>query len=80
MEPMEIEDRIRAYAERLRLRERVDTHPYAVVAAAAGLGFILAGGLYTRLACRVAGFGLRQLALPIALERIVALSAANEPI
>jgi len=48
-----------------RLREifdiegRLQRNPYGMVAGAAALGFVLGGGLFTRLTARIAGAGLR---------------------
>jgi hypothetical protein len=56
------------------LRETFDVHgrlqrnPYAMVAGAVGLGFVLGGGLFTRLTGKILGTGLRvglMAALPI---------------
>jgi hypothetical protein len=38
-------------------------HPYAMVAGAVGLGFVLGGGLFTRLTARIVGAGLRVAAV-----------------
>jgi hypothetical protein len=38
---------------------RVSRHPYAMVAGALGAGFVLGGGLFTRLTERLAGAALR---------------------
>ena len=50
------------------LKEQLDRNPYAVVAGAIGVGFVLGGGLFTRLTARLVGAGLRMglvAALPL---------------
>jgi hypothetical protein len=48
---------------------RVDRHPYGMLAGALGAGFILGGGLFTRLTERIAGTALR-IAVMAALPRL----------
>ena len=43
----------------LELRSRVNEHPYAALAAAAGVGYVLGGGLFTRLTARTVKLALR---------------------
>lgn len=57
--------------EVLGLRRRVERNPYGILAAAAGVGFVLGGGLFTRLAARLVGTGLR-LGLVAAMPRLQA--------
>lgn len=42
-----------------RLLLELETHPYQTIAATAGLGFLLGGGLFSGLARNVIGAGLR---------------------
>ena len=65
----------------LDIEGRLRRNPYGMVAGALGIGFILGGGLFTRLAERMLGAGLRvglMAALPI-LEKSIAqaLSASK---
>jgi H+/Cl- antiporter ClcA len=46
-------------SDNLDLEGRVRREPYKMVAAAAGVGFILAGGLVSPLTARVLGLGMR---------------------
>jgi hypothetical protein len=48
---------------------RVDRHPYGMLAGALGAGFILGGGLFTRLTERIAGTALR-IGVMAALPRL----------
>jgi hypothetical protein len=58
----------------LSIEARLKCNPYGMVAGALGIGFVLGGGLFTRLSARVFGAALRialMTALPI-LERQIA--------
>ncbi len=45
-------------------------NPYAVLAAAAGLGYVLGGGLFTPFTRRLMRIGLKTAALPIAAQQL----------
>ncbi|MBI3180806.1 MAG: hypothetical protein HYZ28_01545 [Myxococcales bacterium] len=62
--------------EYLDLRGRVQRHPYAMLAAAAGIGYVLGGGLFTPLTGRVLRLGVRLSALPFVKEELVAMAEA----
>ncbi len=50
------------------IQGRVDRNPYGMLAGALGIGFVLGGGLFTRLTAQVVGAGLRiglMAALPL---------------
>jgi hypothetical protein len=60
--------------ETLDIEGRVRRHPYGMLAGALGIGFVLGGGLSTRLAVRVLGAGLRiglAATLPILKEKLI---------
>jgi len=64
----------RVLGETLDLAGRVERNPLGMVAGALGVGFVLGGGLFTRLAARLLGLGLRaglMAALPIVQEQLV---------
>jgi hypothetical protein len=53
---------------------RVKRNPYGMMAGAVGVGFLLGGGLFTRLAARICGVGLRiglAAALPLLQGELV---------
>lgn len=57
----------------LNIKGRVQRNPYGMVAGALGLGFVLGGGLFTRLTARMAGAGLRiglVAVLPLVKEKV----------
>jgi hypothetical protein len=69
-----IESAGRALRETFDIQERLRRNPYAMVAGAVGLGFVLGGGLFTRLAAKILGTGLRlglMVALPVLQKGIV---------
>jgi hypothetical protein len=53
----------------LDIKGRWKRNPYGMVAGAFGIGFVLGGGLFTRLSAKVFGTGLR-LALIVALPSL----------
>jgi hypothetical protein len=60
------------------LEERVGRNPYGMVAGAIGIGFVLGGGLFTRMTARIVGAGLRiglMAALPLLKNEL--LKATN---
>lgn len=63
----------------LAIEQRTRRHPYGMVAAALGIGFVLGGGLSSRLAKRIVGaglaLGLRVSAMPFIEKELVALLA-----
>jgi len=59
---------------RRTLQTRLERNPYGMVAGALGMGFVLGGGLFTRLSAKLLGVGLRMAlmaALPMLEEQIV---------
>ncbi len=52
------------------LRELYERNPYAVLAAAAGTGYVLGGGLLTPFTKRLAGLGMKALVIPVALSKL----------
>lgn len=60
----------------LDLRGRVERHPYGMIAAAAGVGYVLGGGLFTPLTARILRLGLRLAALPFVKEELLGMAEA----
>lgn len=56
------------------VRDRIRSHPYAVVAAALGVGYLLGGGLFTATTARVVRLGLKVAALPLVRDQLVLLA------
>jgi hypothetical protein len=61
------------FRQTLDLQGRMERHPYLTRAAAAGVGYVLGGGLFTRLTARALKLGVRALLLPLARHEIEAL-------
>ena len=58
------------------LRGRVERHPYAMVAAALGVGYVLGGGLFSALTFRLLGLGVRVAAVPVVKNQLLGLAGA----
>ena len=61
--------------EALDIEGRLQRNPYGMVAGAVAVGFVLGGGLFTRLTSRIAGAGLRMglmAALPLLQRELFA--------
>jgi predicted methyltransferase len=60
---------LRAAADQARsaldIQGRMERHPYATMAAAVGIGYVLGGGLFTRLSARMLHLGARVLLVPL---------------
>ncbi len=50
-------------SQTLNVRSRVDKHPYLMLAAAAGVGYFLGGGLFTSFTAKLAGIGIQVAAI-----------------
>lgn len=64
------------------IKETLERNPYGVVAAAVGIGFVLGGGLFTRLTGRIVGAVFRvglTAALPFLQEELLASVTGNLP-
>lgn len=60
----------------LDLQGRMERHPYATMAAMAGVGYVLGGGLFTRFSARILHFGTRAVLLPLIRSELGALGEA----
>jgi hypothetical protein len=64
--------------EAVDLQGRVDRHPFGTLVAAAGIGYLLGGGLFTRLTARMLGFtlrtGLRLAVIPMIQDELLGLA------
>jgi len=62
--------------EAIDLRGRVQRHPYAMVAAALGVGYVLGGGLFAAFTFRLLGLGVRVAAIPLVKNQLLGLAEA----
>ena len=58
----------RIYEE--EIKSRVTEHPYPMVAAALGLGYVLGGGLFTPATMRMGALVMRAAQIPLLRERL----------
>ena len=58
------------------LRGRVQRHPYGMVAAALGVGYVLGGGLFSAFTFRLVGLGVRLAAIPVVKSQLLGLAEA----
>jgi hypothetical protein len=75
-----VEDARGLIRETFDIQGRLRRNPYGMVAGAVGIGFVLGGGLFTRLTAKLVGTGLRialAASLPILEKQIV--HAFTEP-
>jgi hypothetical protein len=55
---------------------RIERHPYQALLIAAGVGYVLGGGLFTRLTLNVFRVGMRVGALPIVQRQLLGAAEA----
>ncbi len=60
----------------LDIRGRVQRHPYGMVLAAAGIGYVLGGGLFTPFTARLLRLSMRLAALPFVKDELLELAEA----
>ena len=61
------------------LSVQMNQHPYRSLLIAAGIGYVLAGGLFTRLTIRVVRLGARLGTLPLFGSGLSGLGATHTP-
>lgn len=57
----------------------LETHPWGVALTAMGVGYVLGGGLFTRLSARLLCLGTKTLFLPMLEEHLSKVFAAPHP-
>ena len=63
-------------AAAIDLKGRVDRHPYGMLAAAMGVGYVLGGGLFTPLTRSALRLSIKAAALPLVKDELIALAGA----
>ena len=74
MSPVRVEAAPGAWRPVLDIGGRLQRNPYGMLAGALAVGFVLGGGLFTRLTAAIAGAGLRMAvmaALPAIQQQII---------
>lgn len=51
-----------------------DENPYAIIGAAAGIGYVLGGGLFTPFTKRILRLGMKAMVIPLASAQLKSLS------
>lgn len=64
------------FTQAIDLKGRVQRHPYGMLAAAAGVGYVLGGGLFTPFTARLIRLGIRAAALPFVKDELLAMAEA----
>lgn len=60
--------------ETLDIQGRVERHPYGMILAAVGVGYVLGGGLFSRLTGSLFRMGIRVAALPFVKQELLSLA------
>jgi hypothetical protein len=60
-------------------RDVYEKNPYAVLAAAAGAGYLLGGGLFTPFTKRILKTGMKAVVIPVAVSRLRKLTQGRPP-
>jgi hypothetical protein len=66
----EARDAVADLRRRLDFQGRMERHPYAILAGAAAVGYVLGGGLLTALTGRLIRVGLKVAALPLIKDEL----------
>jgi len=78
--PVLVQEHHGALREALDIQARLLHNPYGTMAGALGIGFVLGGGFFTRVAARIVGAGVRvglMAALPILQREFVEVIAPS---
>lgn len=63
-------------SEAIDLKGRVDRNPYLTLAAVAGVGYVLGGGLFTPFTARMVRLGVKLAALPFVKDELLGMAEA----
>jgi hypothetical protein len=67
---------VRQIGSALDLGGRVQRHPYGMMLAAVGVGYVLGGGLFTPFTARMVRLGLKLAALPLVKDELIGMAEA----
>jgi hypothetical protein len=68
------ESAVKDLVDAVDLNGRVQRHPYGMVAAAVGVGYLLGGGLFTPFTARLIRLGLKLAALPLVKDELLGMA------
>ena len=61
------------FSQSIDLRGRVQRNPIAMVAVAAGVGYVLGGGLFSPMTARLVRYGLRLAIIPLVKSQLAGI-------
>jgi hypothetical protein len=67
-----------SFTRAIDLRGRVERNPLGMVLAAAGIGYVLGGGLFSPLTGRVVRIGLRLALIPLVKSQLANIAGGHE--
>lgn len=67
---------INGVSDAIGLTEKVEKAPYAMVAAALGVGYVVGGGLFTPTTARLVRMGMKLAAIPAVRNRLLDVAEA----
>lgn len=73
----EARDTVSDLKKALDISARVERHPYAMLAAAAAVGYVLGGGLFTSTTARLVRLGIKLAALPLIKNELFNLAGGS---
>ncbi len=71
-------NRAASASRKIDLRGRVRKHPLAMLCAAAGVGYVLGGGLFTQTTARLLRYGLRIAVIPLVKSQLSGILGQTE--
>jgi hypothetical protein len=72
----EAKSAVNQFEKSVDLKGRVERNPYAMVLAAAGVGYVLGGGLFTPFTGRMVRLGMKLAALPLVKDELLGIAEA----
>ena len=73
----EARDTVSDLRKTLDLTARMERHPYAMLAAAAAVGYVLGGGLFTSATARLVRLGIKLAAFPLIKNELFNLAESS---
>lgn len=67
---------INGFSDAVGLSEKVEQAPYAMIAAALGVGYVVGGGLFTSTTTRLVQLGMKLAAIPQVRDRLLDVAEA----
>ncbi|MDP1914658.1 MAG: hypothetical protein Q8L14_00340 [Myxococcales bacterium] len=67
---------INGVADAVGLTEKVEESPYAMLAAALGVGYVLGGGLFTPTTARLLRLGMKVASIPLVRDQLLDVAEA----